>query len=47
MPKKRFIVVLTLIERDQLDAMVSKGKEAAYRIKPANILLVLTRMAQT
>lgn len=39
MPKKRFIVVLTLTERDQLDAMVSKGKEAAYRIKHANILL--------
>lgn len=39
MPKKRFIVTLTPAERDQLEAMVSKGKGAAYRIKHANILL--------
>ena len=39
MPKKRFIVALTPEERDQLEAMVSKGKGAAYRIKHANILL--------
>jgi transposase len=39
MPKKRFIVTLTPAERDQLEAMVSKGKAAAYRIKHANIVL--------
>ena len=39
MPKKRFIVTLTDAERDQLEAMVSKGTGAAYRIKHANILL--------
>ena len=39
MPKKRFIVSLTLEERDQLDALVSKGKGTAFRIKHANILL--------
>lgn len=39
MPKKRFIVALTPAEREQLEAMVSKGKGAAYRIKHANILL--------
>ncbi len=39
MPKKRFIVGLTSGEREQLEAMVSKGKGAAYRIKHANILL--------
>ena len=39
MPKKRFIVALTLTEHDQLEAMVSKGKGSAYRIKHANILL--------
>ena len=39
MPKKRFIVGLTSEEREQLEAVVSKGKGAAYRIKHANILL--------
>ena len=39
MPKKRFIFALTPAEREPLEAMVSKGKEAAYRIKHANILL--------
>ena len=39
MPKKRFIVTLSPAERDQLEAMVSKGKRAACRIKHANILL--------
>ncbi len=39
MPKKRFVVTLTSAEREQLEALVSKGKGAAYRIKHANILL--------
>ena len=39
MPKKLFFVTLTPAERDQLEAMVSTGKGAAYRIKHANILL--------
>lgn len=39
MPKKRFIVTLNTSERSQLEAMVSKGTGAAYRIKHANILL--------
>ena len=39
MPEKRFIVGLTSEEREQLEAVVSKGKGAAYRIKHANILL--------
>lgn len=39
MPKKLFFVTLAPTERDQLEAMVSTGKMAAYRIKHANILL--------
>jgi len=39
MPKKRFIVSLAPVERDELEVMVSKGKGSAYRIKHANILL--------
>jgi len=39
MPKKLFIVTLTSEEREQLEAMVSKGKAAAYKIKHAHILL--------
>jgi len=33
MPKKCFIVSLTPEEREQLEAIVSRGKGAAYRIK--------------
>jgi transposase len=36
---KRYIVRLASEERDQLKALVSKGKAAAYKIQHANILL--------
>jgi len=39
MPKKRFIVTLSRVERKQLEETVSKGKGAVSRIKRANILL--------
>ncbi len=37
--RKKYIVRLTTEERTSLQAMVSKGKVAAYRVKHANILL--------
>lgn len=37
--EKKYIVRLTAEERAELEAMVSKGKAAAYKIKHANILL--------
>ena len=37
--RKKYVVRLTSEERTDLEAMVSKGKIAAYRIKHANILL--------
>jgi transposase len=37
---KRYIVRLASEERDQLKALVSKGKAAAYKIQHANILLM-------
>jgi Homeodomain-like domain len=36
---KKYIVRLTEQEREQLDALIRKGKAAAYKIKHANILL--------
>ena len=36
---KQYIIRLTQGEREQLRALVKKGKAAAYRIKHANILL--------
>ena len=36
---EKFIVRLSLEERQQLEELVHKGKTAAYRIKHANILL--------
>jgi transposase len=36
---KKYIVRLTEQEREQLDALIRKGKSAAYKIKHANILL--------
>ena len=36
---EKFIVRLSLEERQQLEELVCKGKTAAYRIKHANILL--------
>ena len=35
---KKYIVRLTEQEREQLDALIRKGKAAAYKIKHANIL---------
>lgn len=37
--EKKYIVRLSVEERTELEAMVTKGKAAAYRIKHANILL--------
>jgi len=37
--KKKYVVRLTSEEREDLQAMVRKGKTAAYKIKHANILL--------
>jgi hypothetical protein len=37
--QKKYIVRLTAEERTELEAMVTKGKAAAYKIKHANILL--------
>lgn len=39
--KQKYIVRLTSAERDQLAALVKKGKAEAYRIKHANILLAI------
>jgi len=36
---KKYIVRLTEHEREQLDALLRKGKTAAYKIKHANMLL--------
>ncbi len=36
---KKYVVRLTVEEREQLGGMVSKGKAAAYKIRHANILL--------
>jgi hypothetical protein len=36
---KKYIVRLTAQEREQLEALIRKGKAAAYKIKHANILL--------
>mgnify|MGYP001321736691 CR=1 FL=1 len=38
MPKK-YVVRLTTEEREQLEALVSKGRTQAYRIRHAHILL--------
>jgi transposase len=37
--EKKYIVRLTQQERQQLEALVAKGKAAAYKIRHANILL--------
>ena len=36
---KKYVVRLTMEEREELGAMVSKGRAAAYKIRHANILL--------
>ncbi len=40
---KKYIVRLTEDEREYAEELVSKGKAAAYRIKHANILLMVDR----
>ena len=37
--RKKYVVRLTTEERSDLEAMVKKGKAAAYKVKHANILL--------
>ena len=39
MPAKKYVVELSLEEREALDALVNKGKVAAYQRKHAQILL--------
>lgn len=39
MPDKKYIVELSLEEREELDTLVNKGKAAAYKRKHAMILL--------
>lgn len=39
MPKKRYLVTLTAEERQQLQALVSKGRAAAYKRRHAQVLL--------
>ena len=39
MPKKKYIVSLTLSERDYLEQLTKKGKTAAYKMNHARILL--------
>jgi homeodomain-containing protein len=43
---KKYLVRLTEEERQQLKALVSKGKTAAYKIKHANILLMADAATQ-
>ena len=39
--KKRYVVRLTLEERDQLEDLVNRGREAAYRRRHAQVLLLV------
>ena len=39
MPRKRYMVTLTVQERDQLREVIAKGKAAAYKQRHARILL--------
>jgi len=39
MPKKKYIVTLTPEEREQLERLVTTGKNAAYKVNHARILL--------
>ena len=40
MPKKKYIVTLTHVERTLLEALTNKGKTAAYKVNQARILLL-------
>ena len=39
--KKRYVVKLTSDERDQLEGMINRGREAAYRRRHAQVLLLV------
>ena len=39
--KKRYVVKLTSEERDQLEGMINRGREAAYRRRHAQVLLLV------
>lgn len=39
--KKRFVVKLTSDERDRLDGLIKRGREAAYRRRHAEVLLLV------
>lgn len=39
--KKRYVVKLTSDERDQLQGMINRGREAAYRRRHAQVLLLV------
>lgn len=39
--KKRFVVKLTLDERSRLEGMIKRGREAAYRRRHAEVLLLV------
>ena len=39
--KKRYVVKLTLEERDQLEGLIRRGREAAYRRRHAEVLLLV------
>jgi hypothetical protein len=40
MPKKKYIVILTPEERSSLEQLVRKGKNPAYKVNHARILLL-------
>ena len=39
--RKRYVVRLSLEERDQLEGLVNRGREAAYRRRHAQVLLLV------
>ena len=39
--KKRYVVKLTSVERDQLEGLINRGREAAYRRRHAQVLLLV------
>ena len=39
--KKRYVVKLTSDERDQLEGMINRGCEAAYRRRHAQVLMLV------
>jgi transposase len=39
--KKRYVVKLTLDEREQLEGLIKRGREAAYRRRHAQVLLLV------